>query len=60
MRSNFENSIPRAHENTLRQSMVAGEELINAGHFGSDRVQDRLQEVEEMWLHLIKLMEYRY
>jgi spectrin beta len=40
--------------------MVAGEELIKAGHFGSDRVQHRLQEVEEMWQHLVKLMEYRY
>ena len=50
----------RAHENTLRQSMAAGQELIDQSHFGSDRVQQRLDEVNEMWQHLIELMEYRY
>jgi hypothetical protein len=49
----------RAHENTLRQSMSAGEDLINQGHFGSDRVQQRLDEVNGMWQHLVELMEYR-
>jgi len=39
--------------------MVAGEELIHVGHFGAGQVQQRLEEVEEMWQHLIKLSEAR-
>ena len=40
--------------------MSAGEDLIDQGHFGSDRVQQRLDEVNGMWQHLVELMEYRW
>ena len=50
----------RAHENTLRQSMSAGEDLINQNHFGSDKVKERLDQVNETWQHLVELMENRY
>ena len=40
--------------------MSAGEDLINQNHFGSDKVKERLDQVNETWQHLVELMENRY
>ena len=49
----------RAHENTLETSMSVGRQLIEQGHFGADRVGQRIDEVTGMWQRLIALMENR-
>merc|ERR1711874_676575 len=49
----------RAHENTLETSMSVGRQLIEQGHFGADRVGQRIDEVTGMWQRLIALMEGR-
>merc|ERR1712045_723081 len=49
----------RAHENSLRQSMAVGQALIDQGHFGSDKVQERLDEVNEKWDSLVEMMDSR-
>jgi spectrin beta len=49
----------RAHENSLQQSMGAGQSLIDQRHFGSDKVQERLDEVTAKWANLIDLMDQR-
>ena len=49
----------RAHENSLRQSMAVGQALIDQGHFGSDKVQERLDEVNEKWDNLVEMMDAR-
>jgi len=49
----------RAHENSLRQSMAVGQALIDQGHFGSDKVQERLDEVNEKWDNLVEMMDSR-
>merc|ERR1712066_1035716 len=49
----------RAHENSLRQSMAVGQALIDQGHFGSHHVQERLDDVNAKWDHLIDLMDSR-
>jgi len=49
----------RAHENTLESSMSVGRQLIEHGHFGADRVGQRIDEVTGMWQRLIALMEGR-
>lgn len=36
-----------------------GDELVSAGHFGAERVQERLKEILEMWNHLLDLTAYR-
>merc|ERR1711884_358455 len=49
----------RAHENSLRQSMAVGQALIDQGHFGSDKVQERLDEVNTNWDNLVEMMDSR-
>merc|ERR1711963_553266 len=49
----------RAHKNTLESSMSVGRQLIEQGHFGADRVGQRIDEVTGMWQRLIALMEGR-
>eukprot|EP00095_Tigriopus_kingsejongensis_P000631 maker-scaffold275_size226830-snap-gene-1.25 protein:Tk00631 transcript:maker-scaffold275_size226830-snap-gene-1.25-mRNA-1 annotation:"spectrin beta chain" len=49
----------RAHENQLQMSIQQGQELIDQGHFGSDKVQTRIDDVMSMWSQLIDLMETR-
>lgn len=49
----------RAHENTLESSMSVGRQLIEQGHFGADRVGQRINEVTGMWQRLIALMDGR-
>jgi spectrin beta len=47
------------HESTLQVSISGGEELVQQGHFGSERIQQRIMEVTEMWGALIDLMDAR-
>merc|ERR1711981_419155 len=49
----------RAHEHTLDSSMSVGRQLIEQGHFGADRIRQRIDEVTGMWQRLIALMEGR-
>lgn len=39
--------------------MEVGDELVRQGHFGADRIQDRLQEIRGMWQHLLELSAFR-
>jgi hypothetical protein len=39
--------------------MAVGQALIDQGHFGSDKVQERLDEVNEKWDHLVEMMDSR-
>ena len=47
------------HESALQVSISGGDELIQQGHFGSEKIQERIQEVTERWTHLINLMDDR-
>merc|ERR1719507_1465725 len=47
------------HESALQVSISGGDELIQQGHFGSEKIQERIQEVSDMWNHLINLMDER-
>ena len=47
------------HESTLQVSISGGEELIQQGHFGSERINERIGEVMDMWSQLIELMTAR-
>lgn len=41
-------------------SVVAvGEDLVSQGHFGAERIQNRLDETLGMWKHLEELVAYR-
>ena len=39
--------------------MAVGQALIDQGHFGSDKVQERLDEVNEKWDNLVEMMDSR-
>ena len=39
--------------------MAVGQDLIDQGHFGSHHVQERLDDVNAKWDHLIDLMDTR-
>ncbi len=49
----------RGHESTLQLSIDHGERLIQQGHFGADKVRQRLDELLEMWRRLNDLSEQR-
>merc|ERR1712018_434033 len=49
----------RANETALESSMAVGQDLIDQGHFGSHHVQERLDDVNAKWDHLIDLMDTR-
>ena len=48
-----------SHESALQVSISGGDELIQQGHFGSEKTQERIQDVTDMWTHLIGLMDDR-
>ncbi|XP_059484523.1 spectrin beta chain isoform X2 [Neocloeon triangulifer] len=54
----LENEIT-SHEGQLVAVVKMGDELINQGHFGADRIQGRLNEIQEMWQHLVQLSAFR-
>ena len=40
-------------------SISGGEELIEQGHFGSGKIQERIQEITDRWGELVALMDAR-
>lgn len=48
-----------SHEQQLQDVVQIGEDLISANHFGSDRIRDRIGEVNSMWEHLKELQSMR-
>ncbi len=49
----------KGHESTLQLSIDHGERLIQQGHFGADKVRQRLDELQEMWRRLNELSDQR-
>ena len=47
------------HESALLVSISGGDELIQQGHFGSEKIQERIQDIMDRWTHLIGLMDDR-
>ncbi|XP_023337071.1 spectrin beta chain isoform X7 [Eurytemora carolleeae] len=47
------------HESALQVSISGGDELIEQGHFGSAKIQERIQDVTSRWSELIALMDAR-
>ncbi|XP_018330207.1 spectrin beta chain isoform X2 [Agrilus planipennis] len=54
----LENEI-QAHEPQLMAVVAVGDELVNSGHFGAERVQERLREILAMWNNLLDLAAFR-
>ncbi|KAG5309825.1 SPTCB protein, partial [Acromyrmex insinuator] len=54
----LENEI-QSHEPQLMSVAAVGDELVRQQHFGSDRIQERLQEILAMWNHLLDLAAFR-
>ncbi|XP_076171630.1 spectrin beta chain isoform X4 [Ptiloglossa arizonensis] len=54
----LENEI-QSHEPQLMSVAAVGDELVRQQHFGSDRIQKRLQEFLGMWNHLLDLAAFR-
>ncbi|XP_055912169.1 spectrin beta chain isoform X5 [Eupeodes corollae] len=48
-----------SHDNQLQSVAKVGAELITEGHFGADRIKDRLKEILSKWDHLLDLTKYR-
>lgn len=48
-----------SHEPQLNSVIVVGEDLINAQHFGSDKIKQRIDEIAEAWKHLMDFAAYR-
>lgn len=49
----------QSHDAQLQSVAKIGDELISEGHFGADRIKDRLKEILTMWNHLLDLTKYR-
>ncbi len=49
----------RGHEAVLVSSIGGGRELIEQGHFGADKIQQRIDDVMAMWHDLVDLMDNR-
>lgn len=49
----------QSHDAQLQSVAKVGDELISEGHFGADRIKDRLKEILQMWNHLLDLTKYR-
>lgn len=49
----------QSHDVQLQSVAKIGDELISEGHFGADRIKDRLKEILAMWNHLLDLTKYR-
>jgi len=47
------------HESTLQVSISGGDELIQQGHFGAEKIQERIQDITDLWTQLIGLMDER-
>ncbi|XP_048483411.1 spectrin beta chain isoform X1 [Plutella xylostella] len=49
----------QAHEPQLMGVAAVGDELVSQGHFGADRIQDRLRDILSQWNHLLDLVSLR-
>ncbi|XP_055307281.1 spectrin beta chain isoform X2 [Sitodiplosis mosellana] len=49
----------QSHDAQLQSVARVGDELISEGHFGSERIKERLKEILAMWNHLLDLTKYR-
>lgn len=49
----------QSHDAQLQSVAKIGDELISEGHFGADRIKDRLKDILTMWNHLLDLTKYR-
>jgi spectrin beta len=48
-----------SHESQLHSVVSVGHDLVSQGHFGADRIQQRLDETMAMWTHLSELVAKR-
>ena len=48
-----------ARHTHLQSVLQIGNDLINAGNFGADKIQDRIDEINQQWETLIDLAAYR-
>jgi spectrin beta len=48
-----------AHEQQLMSVIRVGDDLINAGHFGAENIQQRIQEILTVWDNLKELQSLR-
>lgn len=48
-----------SHETQLKSVVSLGQELVDQQHFGSDKISGRIDEIMEMWNHLLELSAYR-
>lgn len=49
----------QSHDGQLQSVAKVGDELISEGHFGAERIKERLKEILAMWNHLLDLTKYR-
>ncbi|KPI92466.1 Spectrin beta chain [Papilio xuthus] len=48
-----------AHETQLMSVAAVGDELVSQGHFGADRIQERLRDILSQWNHLLDVVALR-
>ncbi|KAI8432350.1 hypothetical protein MSG28_004761 [Choristoneura fumiferana] len=48
-----------AHEPQLMSVAGVGDELVSQGHFGADRIQERLRDILSQWNHLLDVASLR-
>ncbi|XP_026313733.1 spectrin beta chain isoform X3 [Hyposmocoma kahamanoa] len=48
-----------AHEPQLMAVAAVGDELVSQGHFGADRIQERLRDILSQWNHLLDVVSLR-
>ncbi|XP_050300402.1 spectrin beta chain isoform X2 [Anthonomus grandis grandis] len=48
-----------AHEPQLEEALRVGDELIQSGHFGAEKIQESLTQIRDAWKHLLDLAAFR-
>ena len=48
-----------ARNNQLEATVAPGNDLIKAGNFGADKIQERIKEINGQWGSLMELTAYR-
>ena len=48
-----------ARHTHLQSVLQVGNDLISAGNFGADKIQERIDEINEQWESLIDLAAFR-
>lgn len=49
----------QVHEPILQNALQSGIDLVAQGHFGSESIRQRVEEIEYLWQHLKELAAYR-